>query len=187
MTLSSSQTARPLTDRIGQGRAVRRHIGHQHIVHIGPVVDDENDRRVGINGAERPILGVPQPHVIDEFRQPFRGACAEAEIGEQRQRRHNLACVGFGPPQHDRARRIRRPRFRLDRFQDLRIEHQPLDLRLPFGQAERLDAGIESLVEFTDGEVQPPPHKPAHRRPENAIEQADEGEDDEQDDQPEGK
>jgi hypothetical protein len=88
---------------------------------------------------------------------------------------------------HDGARRVRCARPGLHRFQHFRVEHQALDLRLARGQTERLDAGVEPLVELVDREVQAPPHEPAHRRPKDAVEEADERENDEKDDEPERK
>ena len=161
---------RPFADRVTERRTCRRHVGDQHVVHIGAVVDDEDNGAVGINGLERVFIHVTEPDPVKQRRKPARQARPDPEIGIGRKRRHDLACIVARQLLRGRAGDAVVPGVILDFPEHVGIEHELVDQRLPFGELERLDAQFEPGVEFVDRPVEPPSHHPACARQQQVIE-----------------
>ena len=162
--------ARPLADRVAQRRRGRRHVGDQHIVHVGAVVHDEDHGGIRIDRLHRGFVHVAEAHAIEKHRDAAREPRADAEIRIGRERRHDLLRVEMRPRLRGRARHFVRRRVVLDRAQYFGIEDELIDQRLALGELERLDAQLEPRVQFLDRAVETAAHEPAHGGHEDAIE-----------------
>ena len=125
----------------------------------------------GIDRGQRLVVAVADADAIEHLRNAPGDAGADAEIGIGAERRHDLAGVALHLLHRDFARHAGFPGVLVGRMQHFRIEHQAVDQHLALGELERLDAKLETGVEFVDGAIGAPPHRPAHARHQDAVDQ----------------
>ncbi len=174
----------PLADGVAQRRRGRGDVGDQHVVHVGTMVDDEDDRRGGIDGGQRRVVADADPDPVEHMGNRPCDPGADAEISIGTERRHDLAGVALHLFHRDFVRYAGLGRVFFRRPQHFRVEHQPIDQHLPLGQLKRLDAQLEFCVELLDGAVGAPTQRPAHAGNQDAIKRRRDRKDCDDDDEP---
>ena len=154
---------RPFAHRIGNRRPPRHQPGHQHIIHVRPVVHHEHHRSRGVDPAQRRVWPA-NPHPVQQPAEPARCPDRHPEIQRGREPRHNLARITPRLLEHHRHRQTGLSGPFAHRVHDGAVIDQPRNPVLPLGQLEQIDRPVQPLVQALDGPLDPRPEKPAHRR-----------------------
>ncbi len=154
---------RPFPHRVGQRRALRRQPCHQNIIHVGAVVHDENDRRLGVDSAKRRLVEMPEPDAVERLAQHLRHTDGKAEIEACAETRDDLAGVAAGALEGDALGNGLGAGMLGHGAQHGRIVDQPLDHVISPCELERLDGPFQPGIEPRHRPLQPAAKEPAHR------------------------
>ena len=176
---------RPFANRVGKRRAVGREEGHQHVIHVGAVVDDEDHRGVRVDRLEALAVEMAKAHAVELPAEPARRAGGKAEIGRGRKARHDLAGIGARALEGHALGYALRARGFADRLRHLGIVDQALDHVVAARELEGLYGPGEAPVQPRHGALHPAAEEPAHRRGEDLVERRDGGKGQHQQERPE--
>jgi len=155
---------RPFADGIGERGALGGKEGHQHVVHVAAVVDDENHRRVGLHPRQRFLVDVADAHAVDQAGYAARQRVADAEIDPGVERGHDLARQAVDAVPGGGKRLVGRLGMLGRRGLHLGVMEQAVDEHFAAGQREGRQADCQPRVDLADHLVHPAAEEPAHAR-----------------------
>ena len=179
--------ARPLADGVGERRLLRRQVGHEDVVHVAAVVDQEDDRRLRRDRRQARLVLVPEAHAVERPGDVAGEPVPDAEVHVGVERRHDLVRVPADPLHDDLARHRLLARLGLGGLEHLRVVEEPVDQDLALGQLEVGDPDLQPRVDLLEHAVDPAPQEPPGARDQEPVERDPRGEDRQQDGEPDGK
>ena len=176
--------ARPLSDRVAQGRALGREVRQKDVVHVAAVVHHEDHRRSVGDRREARVVRRADAHAVQRSREGARRRVTRAEIDPRVESGDDLRRVTRDAFLHVLARGARLAGEDLGGLEDFRVEaklvHEDLALReLEGGNAQR-----QARVQLVDDAVRPAAQNGVERRFQKPIQHRPSREGDEQDECP---